>query len=102
MARLESKDVEKALLGKMKAEREDTGDWYYIIYDEQGYEVSSTSISKGAKHTLGDNRVSQMAHQLRLDTSRQFVQLVNCTLNREEALEIMIRNRPTGSKRQRN
>ena len=31
MATLESDKVEKALGGKMKAEREDSGDWYFYI-----------------------------------------------------------------------
>src|SRR6266852_2407345 len=89
MAVLESVDVEKALMGKMKAERQESGDWYYIVCDDQGVVVGSTSISKGAKHTLGHTRISQMAHQLNLNKSQLFVDLVRCPLKREKALEIM-------------
>ncbi len=54
MATLESDKVEKALRSKMKAEREDSGDWYYYIKNEEGVEIASTSISKGAKEILGE------------------------------------------------
>lgn len=52
MATLESDKVDKALKNKMKAEREDSRDWYYFIKDEEGIEIASTSISKGAKETF--------------------------------------------------
>lgn len=99
MATLETDKVDRALKRKMQADREDAGDWYYIICNDKGDFVASTSISKGAKHTLGENRVNQMAHQLRLSTSKQFVDLVKCTLERDEALSIMEAN-PPGSSRQ--
>ena len=99
MARLESNKVEQALRYKMKAEREDSGDWYYYIKDEEGIEIASTIMSKGAKETLSDGRVSQMARQLRFDNVNQFVQFVKCTVSREEALKTMKRNYPPGSSR---
>ena len=102
MAALESDKVEKALRSKMEAEREDSGDWYYYIKNEEDIEIASTSISKGAKETLGNSRVSQMARQLRFDTTNQYVMLVRCTISREEALEIMKRNYSSGSNRRIN
>lgn len=101
MARLESSETDKALRGKMKAERLDRADWYYKIYNEQGVFISSTSISKGSKETLRDNRVREMAHQIGLSTSQQFVDLVKCTLSREEALKVIQTNRPPGTPRKR-
>jgi len=98
MATLETDKVDKALRRKMQAEREDAGDWYYIICNDKGDFIASTSISKGAKHTLGEIRVNQMAHQLRLSTSKQFVDLVKCTLGRDEALRIMESNPPSSSR----
>ena len=89
MGTLESDKVDKALVGKMKAERKDSGDWYYIIYNDVGIAVSSTSLSKGTKHTLGRARVSQMARQLNLNKPQLFEDLVRCTLNREKAIAIM-------------
>ena len=94
MAGLESNKVEKALLGKMQAERREGRDWQYIIYNDQKKQVARTRLSKGAKHSLGPNRVSEMAHQLGLETSQQFQELVRCTLSREKALEIIERNSP--------
>jgi hypothetical protein len=92
MGTLESDKVEKALMHKMKADRVDSVDWRYVIYNDQGKQISVTRISKGAKHTLGDKRVSLMARQLNLDTAQQLINLVNCTLSREKALEIMEAN----------
>lgn len=99
MAVLESVDVEKALMSKMKAERQESGDWYYTVCDDQGVVVGSTSISKGAKHTLGHKRINQMAHQLNLNKSQLFVDLVRCPLKREKALEIMKINSLPGNPR---
>ncbi len=82
----------------MQAEREDTGDWFFIIRNDKGDFIASTSISKGAKHTLSEIRVNQMAHQLRLSTSKQFVDLVMCTLSRGKALKIMESNPPSSSR----
>lgn len=48
MAGLESNKVEKALLGKMRAERREGRDWQYIIYNDQKKQVARTRLSKGA------------------------------------------------------
>lgn len=92
MAGLESDKVEKALLRKMKAERREGKDWRYIIYNDERKQVARTRLSKGAKQSLGPNRVNEMAHQLGLETSQQFIKLVSCALSREDALKIMERN----------
>ncbi len=96
MAGLESNKVEKALLGKMQAVRREGRDWRYIIYNDQKKQISRTRLSKGAKHSLSPQRVSEMTHQLGLETSQQFRDLVDCTLSRKEALKIMERNLPPG------
>ena len=101
MATLESDETDKALRGKMQAERLDRPDWFYKIYNKEGLLVSSTSISKGSKHTLRPNRVRDMALQLGLSTSQEFVNLVKCTLSREDALKIIQTNRPPGRPRNR-
>ena len=102
MATLDSNDVDRALRRKMEATRLDRADWYYKIYNDKGIFVSSTSISKGSKETLRGNRVKDMTRQLGLDTSEQLVELVRCTLNRNDALKIMETNRPPGTPRNRN
>jgi hypothetical protein len=102
MGTLESDETDKALRVKMQAKRLDRPDWFYKIYNEQGVFVSSTSISKGSKHTLRASRISGMAHQLGLNTSQEFIDLVKCTLSREDALKIMQTNCPPGTPRNRN
>ncbi len=97
MGRLESDETDKALRGKMKAERLDRADWYYKIYNEQGVFIASTSISKGAKETLRDRRVGEMARQIGLRTAQEFIDLVKYRLSREEALEIIQTHRPPGT-----
>jgi len=97
MAGLESDKVEKMLLRKMHATRRESKDVHYIIYNDQKKQASKTRLSKGAKHSLGPNRVSEMAHQLGLETSKQFHDLVNCILSRDDALKIIERNLPPSS-----
>ncbi len=101
MGTLESNEVDKALRSKMKAERLDRPDWFYKIYNENDVFISSTSMSQGSKHTLRANRISEMARQLGLSTSQQFIDLVSCTLSREAALKIIQTNRPPGTPRNR-
>lgn len=94
MATLESDKVDRAFRGKMRAERQDSIDWRYLIYNEQGKKVSATRISKGPKHTLSSSRVSLMARQIGLNTPQQFIDLVSCLLSREDALKIIESNSP--------
>ncbi len=97
MAGLESNKVARALLNKMQAVCRDGKDWQYLIYNDQKKQVSKTRLSKGAKHSLGPNRVAEMTHHLGLETSKQFHDLVNCTLSRDDALKIIERNLPQSS-----
>ncbi len=89
MATVDSDKVDRALRGKMMVERKGSGDWWYLVRNDNGIVVASTSLSRGAKHTLGPNRVSQMARQLRLNKPQHFIDLISCTLSREDALKIM-------------
>ena len=92
MATLESDKVDAMLRNKMKAERRDSVDWRYVIYNSEGKQISVTRISKGAKHTLSAGRISLMARQMGLNTARQLVDLTSCSLSREEALKIIEKN----------
>jgi hypothetical protein len=89
METIDSYKVDRALRGKMMAERKGSGDWWYLVRNDNGIVVASTSLSRGAKHTLVPNRVNQMARQLRLNKPQLFVDLVSCVLSREDALKIM-------------
>jgi len=92
MATLESDDVAAALLTKMGAVTRNKHDIYYNIFDKAGTKLASTRISHGGKETLGASRVREMALQLRLDDATSLVNLVQCSLSREQALEMMKRN----------
>jgi hypothetical protein len=102
MPALEVRDVKRALLRKLQAEEDtDRADPYYVVRDDDGRVIGTTSISHGEKGTLGDKRIAKMAGygQLNLDTAQQFADLVHCPLSREAALAIMRRNWPPGSSR---
>lgn len=81
-------------MGKMKADRKGGRDWCYVIRDDKGVVVSMTGLSRGAKHTLSSARITTMSRQLRLYDPQLLVNLVSCTLSREDALKIMQNNPP--------
>lgn len=85
----------------MRAQRTGANDYLYEIRDDNGTVVSSTSISRGSKHTLSDQRVRQMAGQLCLNKAQLLADLVSCTLTRDDALALMHANCPPGALRQR-
>ncbi len=92
MPALESDKVDKALKSKMKAEfSNDPGDRYYIISDDEGTVVASTSMSKGSKYTIDAGMVSTMAREMNLKTG-EMVNMVTCTLSREGALAAITAN----------
>ncbi len=40
MATLESDNVDRVLRSKMKADRKDRADWYYIVRNDQGIQIA--------------------------------------------------------------
>lgn len=102
MPSLKSHDIRDALISKMKAtEDKKRHDPYYIIKDDTGRIVATTSISHGRTEPLGPKRIAKMAGrgQLNLDADDQLVDLIKCPLSREDALDIMRKNWPPGSSR---
>ena len=63
MATIDSDKVDKALMTKMRADRRGSGDWWYLIRNNEGVVVASTTLSRGAKHTLSPQRISEMSRQ---------------------------------------
>lgn len=88
MPAFDSNEMHTALTVKMKAKVKDSGDRQYKIYDEENKYVARTLMSKGAKHTITASLAGSMSKQLGLN-NQQFSKLVDCTLSRSEALEIM-------------
>ncbi len=94
MPALESDKVDKSLKGKMKAEvNNEPGDRYYVITDDEGNVVASTSMSKGSKHTISARMVSIMARELKLRPT-EMADMVACTLSREGVLAAIAANTP--------
>src|SRR5215831_20669573 len=89
MATLDSDKADAALETKMACEvdRKKKDHNYFYVKDGTTF-LSSTKISKGAKHTLSDNLVSMMGKQLKLGGGN-FAKFVNCTIDRDEALAII-------------
>ena len=90
MASLDSDQVRSALKAKLKCEEQKDSDHYrYILRDSDGKILSRTMISLGPKHTIGDTIVNKMAHQIKLGTTKNFVEMVQCSLSAEECLKII-------------
>jgi len=67
------------------------GDHNFLEFHYQGKFVVRTKISHGATHDLGNDLISKMAYQCRLDKS-DFSDLANCPLSEEEYIGKLISN----------
>ena len=94
---LDFKSVLKSKLGAVLEPR--GGDDYYIVQDEEGHDLASTSFSRKSNETLGPGRVAQMSRQLHLDSKDDVFDLIDCPLSKEAALAKMKKNWPPGSSR---
>lgn len=93
MAHLDSANVAAVLRKKLKAESVQKDHTFLYIYNDTGIRIAQTKISHGPAHTLGNSLLNQIARQLRPDSPQSLVHLVDCTLERDEALAVMERNR---------
>jgi hypothetical protein len=90
MACLESDRVREQLKNKLGCVEETGKDHYwYVLYDESGKILSRTKISLGAKHALGPALIALMTRQIRLIKKSNFVEMVNCSLSKDECLKII-------------
>lgn len=88
MASLERDIVESGLTEKGFV-REDRDHRFYFLYVDGKYTGIYTKTSRGKGYkTLGNDLVSAMAKQVKL-SKPQFVELVSCTLSREEYLNLL-------------
>ena len=94
MASFDSTDVAKILTGKLKCEEDRKKDHIvFLLADDSGTFIAQTKISHGPKHTIGAGLVTQMAKQLGLGTAGKFSDLVSCSLDRVQCLQIIKQNR---------
>lgn len=89
MPSLESDELDQVLVVKLGCERDESGDHIQFFVYDGGRVVARTKISHGPKHTISSPLVTKMARQLKLSTAGNLVALVNCSLEREDCLEIM-------------
>jgi len=95
MATLESDEVDSALGGKLGCEvdrKKRDHNWYWV--KDQGRYVTSTKISKGARHTLGNDLVLLMARQLGLGVAGNLVKFVKCKIDKPECMKIILATYP--------
>jgi hypothetical protein len=91
MAALDSDKVRQELQTKLGCKEETGKDHYwYRLKDEKGTLISSTKVSLGPKHTIGDTLITKMTRQILLGTAANFVAMVNCTKSREECLAVIL------------
>ena len=86
MAVLRTRDVERALVGKLGFQKSEGHHHVYRLWME-GRLVARTYISHGGRE-LSPYHVSHMARQMRLQPA-EFVDAVNCPLSREDYCRIL-------------
>ena len=86
---IEKRDVESAL-PKKGFERDDSRQHHiYFNHRYQGkYTGAYTYVSHGMK-SIGDSIIKQMKNQLRLNSSHQVADLVNCPISGDEYVQIL-------------
>jgi hypothetical protein len=82
-------DIDVALQRK-GFRRVDNDHQYYIYYNTDGKKtVKKTKMSMGSSHkTIGESLLAQMARQVGI-TKGKFLELVDCTLDRDAYQEII-------------
>lgn len=90
MPSLNAGDLAGCLLHKLRATEVGGAHRRFRIYDDQGALVAQTSMSRGWRHstTLTSGMVRDISSQLGLPRSTQLVELVQCTLTRDDYLGI--------------
>jgi len=84
------KDVETGLLAKGFQQRE--GDHaYYIYYDLQGKKSTAKTKTSHSGKDLDDSLLALMSRQTKL-TKKQFLDLVDCPLSRDDYEKILRQN----------
>ena len=86
MATLRTRNVDRALVGKLGFEKQETHHHVYWLWLD-GVLVARTYISHGGRE-LSRYHTSQMAKQMHLHTS-EFLDAVNCPLSREDYDQIL-------------
>jgi hypothetical protein len=93
MATLESDKVRTALEVKLGCDTDDTDSHHiYFFVKDQNTCLSKTRMSKGSKHTLGEDLVSQMGKQLGLGGGGNLVKFQKCSISKEEAIQMIRTN----------
>lgn len=82
--------LEECLLGKLRAVEIQGRDRKFEIYDDQQRVVARTAMSRSWRGTtaISPNLVGEIKKQLHLPRSSDLVDLVSCTLSREEYLTL--------------
>ena len=93
MPTVRTRTVDRALVGKLAFEKQETHHHVYRLWLD-GVLVARTYISHGERE-LSRYHVSQMAKQMHLRTG-EFLDAVNCPLSREAYVQIL-RERALGS-----
>lgn len=82
-------DLEGCLTGKLRAVRAAGDHRDYRVFDDEGVLVGRTKLSHSwrASTTIDAGMVSRISRQLQLDRVRDLIDLVSCTLSRDDYLE---------------
>jgi hypothetical protein len=92
MASFTKREIEHCLVNKLQATVDPSGKHtVYIISDDSGTRLGRTMLSHSFRSStaLDDSLVNAIKKQIGLVSSRDFADLVNCPLSREEYIRIV-------------
>ncbi len=86
------REVERAFVGKLGAQRDDSGDhiYFYLRHGQSDFTVGK--LSHSWRGQLNDTQIMMLARKLHL-YKREFEQFVDCEMNREQAIAIWLQRR---------
>lgn len=88
-------DLEKCLTQKLKAAEESGNHRKFKIYDADGSLIATTQLSHSWRGStqISDHMVGAIRAQMSLDRTSQLLDLISCTLSREQYL-VVVRGEP--------
>lgn len=88
MTSLKSNNIIKGLL--KKGFQKTNSDHVHLIFYHNGKRTSIwTKVSHGGNKEIGDNLINKMCQQIGLDNKRDFKNLIDCVISKEDYLKIL-------------
>lgn len=95
MASKKPKEIQQALEKKGFVKKE--GDHHFYFFTDKEGKITpniKTKISHNKKKEYGDNLLSMIQKQLKLETKKELLNLIECSLSEDEYREILRKKYP--------